>query len=232
MTKLELNALSRDGKGTGASRRLRREQEMVPGVIYGGTKANEMVMFQSKDVIRLLKQETAYSHMVTITRDGGASQKAILREVQRQPARGDAMHLDFMRIDEKREVKVRVPLHFINAENCIGVKMQGGNVSHSMTEVEVSCLPTLIPDFLAVDVLNLNVRQSLHLSDLTLPDGVSIVALMYGEGHDLPVASVQPPRGGLDEEDELDEEGEAQVAEEVQATKQKGEDGDGESDRD
>lgn len=232
MIKLELNALSRDTKGTDASRRLRREQEMVPGVIYGGGETNELVMFHSKDVVRLLKQETAYSHRITITSAGGAEVAAILREVQRHPVRGDAIHLDFMRIDENREVKVKIPLHIINADKCPGVKMQGGSVSHSMAEVEVSCLPSLIPDFLEVDVLHLDVRDALHLSDLTMPEGVSLVALLHGDAHDLPIASVRPPRGGADEEDELEGEGEAPVAEEVAAIKQKtDEDGEVEADR-
>lgn len=228
MAKLELSALSREANGTGASRRLRREQDMVLGVIYGGGEDNESVMFQGKDVVRLLKEETAYSHAVTIKREGGGEVQAVLREIQRHPARGDAMHLDFMRVDAKRAVKVKVPLHFLNAEKSVGVRLHAGRVSHSLTEVEVSCLPGLIPDFLEVDMLAVNVRESVHLSDLELPEGVSIVALQYGEAHDLPVASVQPPRGGADEDEELDAEGEEPGAEEVEAVKQKGDDADGE----
>ena len=219
MTKLELNAQNRTENGRRASRRLRRERDMVPGVIYGGNQANETVMFLSKDVVKLLEDETAYSHAVMIKQEGGGEVQAILREIQRHPARGNPMHLDFMRIDATREVKVKVPLHFINADKCIGVKMDGGNVSHSMTEVEVACLPDLIPDFFEVDMIEVHVRESVHLSDLKIPEGVSIVALQYGDDHDLPVATVRPPRGGLDEEEE--DEAQEPISAEVETTKQK-----------
>lgn len=204
--KLMLNAETRTLTGTRHSRRLRRTKDAIPGVIYGGDKEPDQVIFSRREIVKLMEQETFFSHAVTIQQKDRKEEAAVLRDLQRHPAKGNVMHLDFMRIRADRAINVRVPLHFINEDKCIGVKTQGGNISHSMTEVEVSCLPDIIPDAIIADLLNLNVREALHLSDLDFPEGVSSVALRYGADHDLPVASVQPPRGGLDIEDEETEE--------------------------
>lgn len=214
MVKLVLNASARTGKGTGVARRLRRLENKVPGIIYGEDKAPEQVSFEQKDLVKIFKEETFFSHAVTIRRDGDSEEQVIVRDIQRHAAKGHALHIDFMRISPDRFVKVRVPLHFINADKCIGVKVGGGIISHSTTEVEVSCLPMHIPDFLSVDLAEVDLRGSVHLSDLELPEGVSIVALQYGEDHDLSVASVQPPKGGLTDEDEEEaEEGAVEAVE-------------------
>ena len=121
------------------------------------------------------------------------------------------MHADFLRVDATTKITMRVPLHFINEEKCHGVKMQGGIVAHAMTELEVTCLPKDLPEFLEVDMLNVEVGQTLHISDLKLPEGVESVSLSHGEDHDLPVANVITPRGGV--QDDADE-GEDDAAEE------------------
>lgn len=222
MAKLTLNAYDRKEKGTASSRRL-RHGDKVPGIIYGDNKDPVQVSFEQKDLLKLFREETFFSHAVTLVKEDKTEEEAILRDLQRHPSRGYTMHIDFMRISPDRPVKVRVPLHFINADKCVGVKIGGGNISHSATEVEVSCLPADIPDFIPVDLAHVDLRESVHLSDLELPEKVSIVALQYGEAHDLPVASVQPPRGGL--ADELEEEAAAAEAETEDAAETAGGDG-------
>lgn len=203
--KLVLHTEPRTDLGTSSSRRLRRGGDSIPGVVYGGGRDSDAVTFSRRELVKLMEQETFFSHAVTL-HQGEAQEQAILRDVQRHPATGDVLHLDFMRISAGRAIHVRIPLHFINEDQCVGARTQGGNILHAMAEVEVRCLPDAIPDYIAVDLAEVNIRETLHLSDLSLPEGVDIVALQHDTPHDLPVASVQSPRGGLADEEEEDEE--------------------------
>lgn len=203
--KLVLHAEKRIDLGTSNARRLRRDGDSIPGVVYGGGQDTDEVIFSRRELVKLMEQEIFFSHAVTLYQ-GEAQERVILRDLQRHPATGDVLHLDFMRISSGRAVHVRIPLHFINEDQCVGVRTQGGNILHAMTEVEVHCLPDAIPDFIAVDLQQVNVREAIHLSDLSLPEGVNIVALQHDSSHDLPVASVQSPRGGLEDEAEETEE--------------------------
>ena len=129
-------------------------------------------------------------------------EKAILKDLQRHPAKNNVMHADFLRIDEKVAIKVNVPIHFLNEEDCAGVKMEGGMIQHQATDIEVSCLPGDIPEYIEVDMLEVITGQIIHLSEVTLPEGVTSVALSLGEDHDLAIASVVAPKGTSDEDEE------------------------------
>ena len=132
----------------------------------------------------------------------GKAEKAVVRDIQRDPASGRFQHLDFLRIVADQAITVSVPLHFLNEESCVGVKMEGGTFTRNLVEVEISCLPQNLPQSIEVDMAEVHTGSSVHLSDLPLPEGVSIVALSYGEDRDIPVASVVTRRGGSDVEEE------------------------------
>ena len=202
----ELNAEVREDKGKGASRRLRRLADQVPAIIYGAGKDAQPLSLIRKDFEKALENEAFFSHVLTI-KVGNGTEKAILKDLQRHPAKNRVMHADFMRVDDNVEIKVHVPIHFINESSSIGVKTQGGIVQHQVTEIEVQCLPANIPSFIEVDMQNVETGQIVHLSEIPLPEGVVSVALALGEDHDLAVASIIAPRGG-DEEEAVDAVGE------------------------
>ena len=165
-----------------------------------------------------MQQETFFSQIMDFSLNG-QSEQAVLRDLQRHPASEKVIHMDLLRIRPDRVIQVRVPLHFLNEDRCVGVRQGGGNISHNLNEVEISCLPGDLPESLDVDMENVELGQSIHLSDLTLPEGVTIVALAYGEDRDIPVVSVQVPRGGAELEEELEEMvGEAEEGEEPEAS--------------
>jgi large subunit ribosomal protein L25 len=191
----ELHAELRTDLGKGASRRLRRLAGMVPGIIYGGDKASQPLSLNRKDLEKALENEAFYSHVLVVN-VGKDKEKAILKDLQRHPAKNRVTHVDFMRIDDNVAIKVHVPIHFINETTCYGVKTQGGMIQHQATDIEVQCLPAAIPTFIEVDMLAVETGQIVHLSDVTLPAGVTSVALALGEDHDLAIASVIAPKGG------------------------------------
>ncbi len=194
----ELNAEVRTDLGKGASRRLRRFDGLVPAIIYGGDKAPQPLSLNRKDLEKALENEAFYSH-VLIVNVGNDKEKAILKDMQRHPAKNRVTHVDFLRIDDNVAIRVHVPIHFLNETTCYGVKTQGGMIQHQATDIEVQCLPAVIPAFIEVDMLAVETGQIIHLSDITLPAGVISVALALGEDHDLAVASVIAPKGGDDE---------------------------------
>ncbi len=206
----EVQAELREDMGKGASRRLRRLADLVPALIYGGDKDPQPLTIVRKDLEKSLENEAFYSHVLTVN-VGGDVQKAILKDLQRHPARDTVMHADFLRVDDKVALKVHVPIHFLNEETCHGVKMQGGMIQHQETDIEVQCLPGDIPEYIEVDMAAIETGQIVHLSDVPLPEGVTSVALALGEDHDLAIASVIAPKGGGEEEEieaaiEVDEE--------------------------
>ena len=199
----ELIAEVRTDLGKGASRRLRRFEGRVPAIIYGGDKAPQSLSLISKDLEKSLENEALYSHVLAI-KIGDATEKAILKDMQRHPAKNRITHVDFMRVDDNVAIKVHVPIHFLNEETCYGVKTQGGMIQHQETDIEVQCLPGDIPTFIEVDMLKVETGQIVHLSEVKLPAGVTSVALALGEDHDLAIASVIAPKGGDDEADEAE----------------------------
>lgn len=203
-----LNAEVREVAGKGASRRLRREG-WVPAVIYGGAKNRKpmSLSLKERELSRALKEEAFYSHVLTIN-IGDKSEQAILMDIQRSPAKGLPLHADFERVTKTTVVHKRVPLHFLNEDKCKAVKLQGGKIQHAVTDVEVTCKVGDLPEFIEVDVLDLELGAVLHLSDLKLPKGVSLTELNKGETHDVPVVSIVKP-AGADLTDEDDAEAEA-----------------------
>ncbi|WP_062270052.1 50S ribosomal protein L25/general stress protein Ctc [Endozoicomonas arenosclerae] len=196
---IALSAVARKDVGKGASRRLRRA-ELVPAVIYGGEQEPSQITLESRAIRKALESETFYSQIITLDVEG-ATQQVILKDIQRHPAKDFAMHLDFLRVDATHAVTTHIPLHFLNEDSCVGVKA-GGAITHARVEVEVKCLPADLPEFIEVDMANVELGGHIHLTDLTIPQGVELLALLQGEGHDLDVASVQPTRGGKDDEAE------------------------------
>ena len=191
MTNFALNAEVRSDLGKGASRRLRRNASLVPAVIYGGDKAPQSVSLLAKDLAKLLENEAAYSHVITLN-FGGSAETVLIKALQRHPAKGFVLHADFLRAVADHKLTTSVPLHFINAETADAVKLQGGEVSHTISEVEVSCLPKDLPEFIEVDLAKVAIGQTVHLSDLTVPAGVELVALAHG--NDLAVANIHASR--------------------------------------
>lgn len=192
----EFVAESRGQSGKSAARRSRRKGN-VPAVIYGGHLDPQMIELNHNEVIKHLNHEAVYSHILDVTVDG-KTEKAILKGVQRNPAKFQILHLDFQRINMSEMVKVHVPLHFINEHGSVGGK-KGGIATHSMVDVEVACLPSSLPEYIEVDLSALDVGASLHLSDLVLPAGIEIVALTQGADHDLPVVSMMASKATKEE---------------------------------
>lgn len=214
MADFELTATSREDKGKGASRRLRRLAGQIPAIIYGGKKEPESIAMLHKDIAHALDNEAFYSQILTINTEG-KSQDVILKDVQRHPAKALIMHVDFQRVSKNQKLTTRVPLHFINEDTCVGVKMQGGQIIHSMSDLEISCLPANLPQFLEIDMAEVELDVTLHISDIKLPEGVESVALSHGEGQDQPIASIHIPKVIVDEDLDADVDGEADAGEDA-----------------
>ena len=191
MTNFALNAEVRSDLGKGASRRLRRNANLVPAVIYGGDKAPLSVSLLAKDLAKMLENEAAFSRGIALNL-GGSVETVLIKALQRHPSKGFVVHADFLRAVADHKLTTSIPLHFVNAETSVGVKQQGGEVSHVISEVEVSCLPQNLPEFIEVDLANVEVGQIVHLSNLTVPAGVELVALAHG--NDLAVANIHASR--------------------------------------
>ena len=185
----------RSDEGKGASRRLRRLEAKVPAIIYEGDSAPVSLSLIRKDLEKHLEKEAFYSAIIEVAYDG-KKEKAILKALQRHPAKDFPMHADFFRVEANKAIKVSIPLHFTNEDTCVGVKMGGGRIQHTVNEVEVLALPADLPEFIEVDMSDVQVGEIIHLSDLQLPEGVTSTALALGDDRDMGVASVLAPRGG------------------------------------
>lgn len=179
-------AENRTDLGKGASRRLRRTGN-IPAIIYGGTQAPISITLNHNEVLKQFRTDNVYSQILSV-QINGKIEMAILRDVQRHPYKPLITHLDFFRVNAKEEIVMSVPLVFENAELCKGVKLQGGQITHLITTIEISCFPKDLPASIAVDLLNLELGATLHLSEIVLPNGVVLVAPAHG--HDEPVVSV------------------------------------------
>ncbi|MCG6897705.1 MAG: 50S ribosomal protein L25/general stress protein Ctc [Thiocapsa sp.] len=189
----EVFAQPRAVAGTGASRRLRREGR-VPAIVYGGHREPEKVSVAHNDLLKHLEHESFYSHVLDL-KIGDSSVKVVLKDLQRHPAKPFIQHVDFLRITQDEKLRLTVPLHFINEERCRGLKM-GGQVSHAITEVEITCLPKDLPEFIGIDMSELEVGQILHLSEIQMPEGVT---LAHTPDPDEPVVIIYGPRGAEEE---------------------------------
>ena len=186
-----IEATSRANVGKGASRRL-RHQDVVPAIIYGGAKDPANISLKHTQITRMLENESFFASIITMKVDGVA-EDVVIKALQRHPAKPRIMHADFQRVDANKALHVKIPLHFINDTTSIGVKA-GGLVNHLMTELEISCLPRFLPEFIAVDIAQLDLGDSLHISDLKLPEGVTSVSLTHGESGDLAVVCITAPK--------------------------------------
>jgi large subunit ribosomal protein L25 len=209
-TNFEVIAEKREAKGTGASRRLRRTG-MIPGIIYGGHKDATMVAFKHDPMWHMLQNEASHSSILDVVTDG-QKEKAILRDVHYHPYQQRILHVDLQRVSATERIHMRVPLHFTGEEVAPGVKLHGGIVSHLMTEIDITCLASNLPEYLTADVSALDMHESVHLSDLPLPEGVEITSLAHG-GDDLAVVTVVAVRGSTEEAEEAPAEGEAPAEE-------------------
>ena len=187
----EFVAESRSAAGSSAVRAIRR-QGKIPAVVYGGQDAPAMLVLDHNEVLKHLAHEAVYSHVLDLNVDGKA-EKAVLKHIQRHPAKPQILHIDFMRVDESHKLRVHVPLHFVNEATSVGVK-KGGVVTHSIVDVEVLCMPSALPEFIEVDLSGVDIGSTIHLSDLVLPAGVEIPALQQGAEHDHPVVQVVKTR--------------------------------------
>jgi len=195
----DLIAEIREDQGKGASRRL-RHQGKVPAIIYGAGRPPRQLAFDHNRVLQQLENESFYSSILNI-KVGDKSQAAIVKDIQRHPAKPRVLHMDFQRIVADEKIKMNVPIHYLNAEEAVGVKMGGGSVSQLITDVEVSCLPKDLPEYFEVDIIGLELNEMLHLSDIKVPDGVEIPQLAQGSENDHAIVSIQVIKAAAVEED-------------------------------
>ncbi|NBC11831.1 MAG: 50S ribosomal protein L25/general stress protein Ctc [Gammaproteobacteria bacterium] len=198
----EVVAEPRTDGGKGASRRLRR-QGLVPGIVYGGHRDPQMVSVQHSELYRQLDYEAFYSSLLDLKLEGETAQ-VVLKDLQRHPSKPFVIHVDFQRVSAKDKLRMSVPLHFENEDTSVGVKA-GGAVSHNLTEVEITCLPKDLPEYIAVDMAQVDMGDSILVSDLKLPEGVE---LTYAMEPDTTVASIYAPYAGEETEEAEGEEGE------------------------
>jgi len=190
---ITITATLRSAKGTGASRRLRRESK-VPGVVYGAGKDAVSVEFDAKALFMEFRHEAFHASIIDLNLDG-KKESVLLRDYQLHPVRNTLQHIDFQRVSATEKIHVKVPFHFVNAEIAPGVKLGGGIVAHINTEADVSCLAKDLPEFVEVDLANLDMGHSIHLSEIKLAKGVEFVQLAHG--NDLAVASIAKTRGSV-----------------------------------
>jgi large subunit ribosomal protein L25 len=191
----EFTAFARNVQGRGASRRLRRAGK-APGIVYGGATEPEQIELDHNALIHALKNEAFHSSILVMTLDG-KSQRVLLRDVQMHPYRHEVLHIDFQRVDENKKIHMRVPLHFVKEDASPAVKLSGALVSHVMTELDVSCLPKDLPEFIEVDLSSLELGHPLHVSQLALPAGLSAIT---HRGEDPVVVAANLPRAAVETE--------------------------------
>ena len=204
--KIEINAKERKSKGTGASRRLRHEGT-TPGILYGGVKDSISLEIDTKELFMQFRHEAFHASILTLNLEG-KKESVILRDFQMHPVRNNIQHIDFQRINENEKINVKVPFHFANEDTAPGVKIEGGLVSHIMTEIDISCLPKDLPQYIEVDLGELAMGESIHLSEITVPEGVELTSLT--DENDPAITSISKPKVVVEEEivTEASEEGE------------------------
>lgn len=200
MSILVLEAKPRTDMGKGASRRLRRLENNVPAVLYGGEKQPQTLHLAHNKVMKALENESIYSSVFDLNIDG-KTEHVILKDLQRHPYKPIIMHMDLQRVSAKDVLVKNVPLHFINEEISKGVKA-GGQINHTMTQVEVRCQVKNLPEFIEVDMSLVGLNDVVHLSDLKLPKGVQLTVSLADGTHNLPVVSIHSPKGGAQTSEE------------------------------
>ncbi|OIO82675.1 MAG: 50S ribosomal protein L25/general stress protein Ctc [Gallionellaceae bacterium CG1_02_60_948] len=189
---VEISASKRQVQGTGASRRLRKANR-VPGVVYGSGEAT-MIELDHNTLYFALRKEAFHASILSLDLDG-KKESVLLRDFQMHPFRQQVQHIDFQRVDAKKKIHMKVPLHFVNAEIAPGVKTDGGIISHVLTELEIICLPADLPTAFEVDLSGLELGHSIHIADVKLPKGVELAHHHHAGDA---VATVQVPRGAVE----------------------------------
>ena len=205
---ITITAQLREITGTNKVRNLRKN-EMVPAVIYGNEAEVQKVNIPLNELLKASQNDLFYTQILLIAIDG-KEEKVVLKELQREPQKGKLLHADFMRVSRKTILKVTVPINFINEENCLGVKTEGGVIIKTAREIEVSCSAENIPESIDIDIENLNLNESLRLSDVVLPEGAEVPGLT--EETDQLVVSVNPPKAVIEDDpmDDVDDESESE----------------------
>ena len=206
MATIEFTAFPRATEGRGASRRMRRTGK-APGIVYGGTAPPQPIELDHNALIHALKNEVFHASILTMKVDGTSTQ-VLLRDVQMHPFRNEVLHVDFQRIDAARKIHMKVPLHFVNEALSPAVKSQGAIISHVMTEIDIACLPKDLPEFIEIDLSELDTAHSLHVSGVKLPPGVSVVSHRTGD----PVVATAVVPKAIVETEEVAAEGEVAAA--------------------
>jgi len=188
--KIEIKANERMAKGTGASRRL-RHSGITPGILYGNNKDAKSIEINAKDLSLQFRKEVFHSSILTLDLNG-QKEAVILRDYQLDPVSSNLLHIDLQRINENQKLHVKVPFHFVNEETAPGVKLEGGIISHIMTEVDIACLPKDLPQFIEVDLAELGLGESIHLSEIKIAEGIELTPLTHG--NDAAVTSITKPR--------------------------------------
>lgn len=214
MDTFKFAAETRNDRGKGASRRLRRDGK-IPAILYGAGNDPVAIQLGHNDMLLHTDHEAFYSHILTLTLDG-RPEPVVLKDMQRHVYKRAILHMDFQRVSETEELSMRVPIHFLNEEKCIGVKQNGGVISHLMSDLEIKCLPKDLPESIEVDVQAMDLGDTIHLSELNIPEGVTLDLLSGGSDDDLPVVSVHLPR--VVEEDVEADEAEAEASAAAAAT--------------
>ena len=191
MSEFTLNAQARNDLGKGASRRLRRNANLIPAVVYGANKAPVSISLETREVAKLLLNDAAYSSILELNIDG-KKEDVLIKALQRHPAKSFVLHADFIRVVAGQKLTTLVPVLLINEDTCVGAKTGGGDIFRLATELEVTCLPKDLPDAIEVDMANINVGEIVHLADLTAPKGVEFTALAHD--NNVAVASVHAAR--------------------------------------
>jgi len=210
-----INAVDRSAEqqGKGASRRLRK-QNLVPAIIYGGNEEPMAISIKINELVKSLEYEAFFSQILTITTDKGDEHQVVIKDLQRHPAKGFPMHADFQRIVKGQKINMNVPLHFAGREEAPGTKA-GGILSTLVSDIEIVCLPSQLPEYLEIDVSGMEIGDLFRLSDIKLPEGVIIFDLDMEDAHDRTVVNMQPPTV-----EEVDEDADEVDAADVPATEQ------------
>jgi len=216
---VNLSAAERSSEGKSSNRNLRRSG-FIPGVVYGGKEEPKKISIMEKDIVKASEVAGFATQILRISIEG-KEVDVVIKEIQRHPATSRVLHADFMRVDPDSKITLVVPIRTLNDENCVGVKASGGQVNHLINDVEISCLASNLPEQLEIDVLELDIGDTVSLSEIKLPEGVEITLLAQAEDRDQAVVSITEAREMIIEEEEVELEGEELEGEE-------GEEGEGE----
>lgn len=206
MSEFTLNAQARNDLGKGASRRLRRNANLIPAVVYGAGKEPASISLETREVAKLLLNDAAYSSILSLNIDG-KKEHVLIKALQRHPAKSFVLHADFIRVVAGQKLTTLVPVLLLNEDTCVGAKTGGGDIFRLATELEITCLPKDLPDAIEVDMANINVGEIVHLADLTAPKGVEFTALAHD--NNIAVASVQAARVSAEVDENQDQPAEA-----------------------